>query len=88
MVVVPLQMNGITRSIGFRREGDHLVSISAEVAGFVPMQGVGAHDERVVLLPDRNGHHIKLRFDGDVPLEMSLLDGCWRPNAPKSGPAS
>ncbi|MGH4020978.1 MAG: methyltransferase, FxLD system, partial [Pseudonocardiaceae bacterium] len=34
-IVVPLRMNGITRSIGFRREGDHLVSTSAQVCGFV-----------------------------------------------------
>lgn len=74
-IVVPLRMNGITRSIGFRREGDHLVSTSAEVCGFVPMQGSGAHDERVFLLPDGHGHHVKLRFDGDVPQDMSLLDG-------------
>ncbi|GAA1264652.1 methyltransferase, FxLD system [Saccharothrix xinjiangensis] len=74
-IVVPLRMNGITRAIGFRREGDHLVSTSAEVAGFVPMQGEGARDERVFLLPDRNGRHVKLRFEGDVPQEMSLLDG-------------
>jgi protein-L-isoaspartate(D-aspartate) O-methyltransferase len=74
-IVVPLRMNGITRAIGFRREGDHLVSISAEVCGFVPMQGEGARDERVFLLPDRNGHHVKLRFDGDVPQDLSLLDG-------------
>jgi protein-L-isoaspartate(D-aspartate) O-methyltransferase len=73
-IVVPLRMNGITRVIGFRREGDHLVSSSAEVAGFVPMQGEGAYDERLFLLPDQNGHHVKLRFEGDVPADMSLLD--------------
>lgn len=74
-IVVPLRMNGITRVICFRREGDHLVDTSAEVAGFVPMQGEGARDERVFLLPDRNGHHVKLRFDEDVPEDMTLLDG-------------
>jgi protein-L-isoaspartate(D-aspartate) O-methyltransferase len=74
-IVVALRMNGITRSIGFRREGDHLVSTSAQVCGFVPMQGSGAHDERVFLLPDAHGHQVKLRFDGDVPPDMSLLDG-------------
>jgi protein-L-isoaspartate(D-aspartate) O-methyltransferase len=74
-IVVPLRMNGITRAISFRREGDHLVSTSAEVAGFVPMQGDGAHDERVFLLPDHNGNHVKLRFEGDVPADLSLLDG-------------
>ena len=74
-LVVPLRMNGVTRVIAFRRVGDHLVSTSAEVAGFVPMQGDGAYAERVFLLPDRNGHHVKLRFDGDVPQDMSTLDG-------------
>lgn len=73
-IVVPLRMNGITRSIGLRREGDHLVSTSAEVCGFVAMQGSGAHDERVFLLPDGHGHDVKLRFDGAVPLDLRLLD--------------
>ncbi|WP_328442792.1 methyltransferase, FxLD system [Amycolatopsis sp. NBC_00438] len=75
MIVVPLRMNGVTRVIGFLREGDHLASTSSEVAGFVPMQGEGARDERVFLLPDRNGHHVKLRFEGDVPAGLDLLDG-------------
>lgn len=74
-IVVALRMNGITRSIGFRREGDHLVSTSAEVCGFVAMQGSGTHDELIFLLPDAQGHHVKLRFDGDVPQDMNLLDG-------------
>jgi protein-L-isoaspartate(D-aspartate) O-methyltransferase len=40
------------------------------------MQGEGAHDERVFLLPDAHGNHVKLRFDGhDVPADMSRLDG-------------
>ncbi len=38
-IVFPLRTNGITQVIGFRREGDHLVGASAEVSGFVPMQG-------------------------------------------------
>lgn len=74
-IVVPLRMNGITRVIGFRRDGDHLVSSSAEVAGFVPMQGEGAYDERVFLLLDQHGQHVKLRFEGDVPADMNRLDG-------------
>jgi protein-L-isoaspartate(D-aspartate) O-methyltransferase len=75
-IVVPLRMNGVSRSIGLRRAGDHLVSTSAEVCGFVPMQGDGAHDERVFLLPDANGSQVKLRFDGvDVPADIDQLDG-------------
>lgn len=74
-IVVPLRMNGITRSIGFRREDDHLVSTSAEACTFVPIQGSGAHDERVFHLPDAHGRNVNLRFDGDVPQDMSLPDG-------------
>lgn len=74
-IVVPLRMNGITRVIAFRRDDDHLVSTSAEVAGFVAMQGDGARDERIFLLPDRHGNHVKLRFEADVPQDMGLLDG-------------
>ncbi len=74
-IVVALRMNGITRSIGFRREGGHLVSTSAQVCGFVAMEGSGAHDERVFLLSDAQGHNVRLRFDGDVPRDLSLLDG-------------
>ncbi|MBG0818647.1 methyltransferase, FxLD system [Planomonospora sp. ID82291] len=74
-LVVPLRMNGITRSIGFRREGDHLVSTSAEVCGFVAMQGDGEHSDRIFRLPDGRGHHIGLRFDSGAPQDPGLLDG-------------
>jgi protein-L-isoaspartate(D-aspartate) O-methyltransferase len=74
-LVLPLRMNGITRTIAFRRDADRLVSTSAQVAGFVAMQGDGAHSEKVYLLPDGHGRSIKLRFD-DGPLENpELLDG-------------
>jgi protein-L-isoaspartate(D-aspartate) O-methyltransferase len=67
-------MNGITRTLGFRRDGDHLISTSSEVAGFVPMQGVGQHPERVLQVTDRNGKNINLRFDSDLPQDMRPLD--------------
>jgi protein-L-isoaspartate(D-aspartate) O-methyltransferase len=75
VLVVPLRMNGITRTIAFGRRGDHLASIDVEVAGFVPMQGQGAHAERTFLLPDRDGKHIELRLDSVVQETMNLLDG-------------
>ncbi|MFC0862172.1 methyltransferase, FxLD system [Sphaerimonospora cavernae] len=74
-LVAPLLMNGISRSIAFRREADHLVSTSAEVCGFVAMQGEGEHAERVFLLPDAHGRAVKLRFDDGAPDDPSLLDG-------------
>ncbi|RJQ77659.1 methyltransferase, FxLD system [Pseudonocardiaceae bacterium YIM PH 21723] len=73
-IIVPLRMNGVTRSIGFRREGDHWVSTSAEVCGFVPMQGDGAHDGRVFELPDKLGNHVRLIFDADAPQDINRLD--------------
>ncbi|MEU5992845.1 methyltransferase, FxLD system [Spirillospora sp. NPDC047418] len=75
VLVMPLRMNGITRTIAFRRHGDHLASIDVELAGFVPMRGEGAHTERTFLLPDRHGKHIKLQFDSEAPEPISGLDG-------------
>jgi protein-L-isoaspartate(D-aspartate) O-methyltransferase len=75
VLVLPLIMNGVTRTIGFQRDGDHLASTSTEVAGFVPMQGAGQHPERVFLLPDASGEHVRLRFDSGIPDDMSQLDG-------------
>jgi len=49
-IVVPLRMRGLTRSVTFEHEGDHLVSRDYRLCGFVPMQGSGAHSERVVAL--------------------------------------
>ncbi|WP_405021470.1 methyltransferase, FxLD system [Kitasatospora sp. NBC_00070] len=72
VIVVPLRMRGITRSLALRRVGDHLVSESAQPCGFVRMQGGGAHDERLVLL---RGTEIGLRFDEDPVPDTSALDG-------------
>jgi protein-L-isoaspartate(D-aspartate) O-methyltransferase len=74
VLVLPLIMNAVTRTIGFRREGDHLVSTSAEVAGFVPMQGDGRHADRVLVMPDSSGHKIRLSFDSGFPGDPSSLD--------------
>jgi methyltransferase of FxLD system len=74
-LVLPLRMNTITRSIAFRRAGDHLVSTSAEMCGFVPMQGAGARAERTFRLPYPRGGHVELRFDHEAPSDRSLLDG-------------
>nr|WP_307850304.1 methyltransferase, FxLD system [Saccharopolyspora sp. HNM0986] len=72
-VVVPLRMRGITRSLSLRRAGDHLLADSAEVCGFVKAQGLGAHQERMLLL---HGDRIALRFDdGTAPADSARLDG-------------
>ena len=75
VIVVPLRMNGVTRTIAFGRDGDHLVSSSSEVAGFVPMQGDGARPERILRLPDGGGRHISLQFDAGFLEDPAWLDG-------------
>lgn len=74
-LVLPLRMNMITRSIAFHRADGHLVSTSAEVCGFVPMQGGGARAERTFRLPDPGGGHVALRFDEGAPDDPGVLDG-------------
>ncbi|GAB3162146.1 hypothetical protein GCM10027059_14160 [Myceligenerans halotolerans] len=74
-LVVPLRMRSVTRTVGLRRNGDHLVAESAESGGFVPMQGIGKHDEHALHLPDGTGKHITLRFDETKPADPHLLDG-------------
>jgi protein-L-isoaspartate(D-aspartate) O-methyltransferase len=78
-LVVPLRMNGVTRSIAFRKDGSHLASASAETCGFVPMQGAGAQPETFFQVPAPAGGHITLRFEDGAPagppLPDDVLDG-------------
>lgn len=73
-LVLPLVMNGVTRTVGLRREGDHLVSSSIEIAGFVPMQGIGSHEDQQIALTDSTGKTVTLRFDTGAP-DPARLDG-------------
>ncbi|TMR14066.1 methyltransferase, FxLD system [Nonomuraea turkmeniaca] len=59
-LVAPLRVRGFTRSIGFTKRGDRLVSTSKELAGFVKMQGQGRRPWTSVLL---RGGTVRLRFD-------------------------
>jgi len=62
-LVVPLRMRGMTRTVAFVRNGEHLVSDGFELCGFVPMQGAGENRVRLVLLHDTEGEEIGLRLD-------------------------
>lgn len=73
IIVLPLRMNGITRSIGFHRDGDHLVGGKAEVCGFVAMQGAGSHTVQQIVIHDAEGGSVTLEFDAGVPAEPGLL---------------
>jgi len=69
-LVVPLRMRGLTRSVVFERDGGRLVSRNYQLCGFVPIQGVGANQERLVLL---RGEDVGLRVDGDQPMDADGL---------------
>ncbi|MGH3565525.1 MAG: methyltransferase, FxLD system [Pseudonocardia sp.] len=69
-IVVPLRMRGLTRSVTFEREGDHLVSRDYRLCGFVPMQGSSAHSDRVVAL---DGDKVCLQIDGEQPVDADRL---------------
>jgi len=54
----------------FEREGDHLVSRGYRLCGFVPIQGVGAHSERLVPI---DGDDVGLRTDERQSIDSDLL---------------
>jgi protein-L-isoaspartate(D-aspartate) O-methyltransferase len=75
-LAVPLVMNTFTRSLGVQRAGDHWQSDSAQLCGFVPMQGIGQAPQRRVRLAGPDGGHVTLRLgDGTEPENPGLLDG-------------
>jgi protein-L-isoaspartate(D-aspartate) O-methyltransferase len=74
-LVVPLRMNGVTRSIAFGKDGRHLISKSAVTCGFVPMQGIGGQPETFFQVPAPDGGHILLRYEDGAPAEPPLPDG-------------
>jgi protein-L-isoaspartate(D-aspartate) O-methyltransferase len=47
-LIAPLRIRGLTRSITFERDHDYLVSRNYRLSAFVPMQGVGEHDKRLI----------------------------------------
>jgi protein-L-isoaspartate(D-aspartate) O-methyltransferase len=69
-IVVPLRMRSLTRSVAFQRDGSHLVSRDYRLCGFVPMQGTGAHSERLIPL---DGDRVVLRVDGEQPVDSDGL---------------
>jgi protein-L-isoaspartate(D-aspartate) O-methyltransferase len=73
-LVLPLVMNGATRSIGFAKTDNHLVGTSMELAGFVSMRGAGRHEGSTIVLPHANGTDIKLLFDRGAPEDFHALD--------------
>jgi len=71
-IVVPLRTKGLTMSLALEREGDHLISRSQQICGFVKMQGAGAHDGHRWPLGD---HKVSLAFDDGNLDDPRKLDG-------------
>ncbi|MGH3694808.1 MAG: methyltransferase, FxLD system [Pseudonocardiaceae bacterium] len=71
-LLVPLQVSGLSRTIAFEHADGCLVSRSSRLFGFVPMQGAGAHQGKLLVM---RGGEVTLRFDGDVPVDPSVLEG-------------
>jgi protein-L-isoaspartate(D-aspartate) O-methyltransferase len=72
-LVVPLRMRGLTRTVAFIREGDHLVSDGFELCGFVPMQGASENRVRLAVLHDAEGEQVALRIDGHPEPDTKAL---------------
>jgi protein-L-isoaspartate(D-aspartate) O-methyltransferase len=81
-------MNGVTRSIAFRKDGAQLASTSAETCGFVPMQGAGAQPETFFQVPAPGGGHITLRFEDGAPAGPPLPDDVLAGDPAEPGPGT
>nr|WP_237539748.1 MULTISPECIES: methyltransferase, FxLD system [unclassified Streptomyces] len=73
-LVVPLRFRGLSRTIAFAREQDHLRSDTLIVSGFVAMQGGSAHAPRVVRLA---GHEVRLVVDEEQPADAGALTAAF-----------
>lgn len=71
--MVPLRLHGgWTRSIAFRATGNDLSGISAQVCGFVPLQGAGSLVEQSVAFEFPGGGDILVRCE-DAGVDLSAL---------------
>ncbi|GAB2994177.1 methyltransferase, FxLD system [Saccharothrix stipae] len=70
-IVVPLLMRGTTRTVALDKVEGRLVDRGHQRAGFVAMQGLGAHEETFLSLAD--GEQVGLRIDGPADTDPELL---------------
>lgn len=74
ILVVPLRMRGLTRTVALERVGDHLESRSLRQFGFVPIRGAGEHPGTVWEL---RGGEVSLAFGDDVDSDPARLEGVF-----------
>jgi protein-L-isoaspartate(D-aspartate) O-methyltransferase len=79
-LVVPLRINGLTRTVAFERVDGIWRSLDADECGFMPMRGEGQVAEHNLSLRGETG--VVVRTDGGQPLDAALLSGVL------DGPAS
>lgn len=72
LLLVPLQVRGLSRTIAFDKADGCLASRSARLFGFVPMQGEGAHQGKLLVM---RGGEVTLRFDDEFPVDPAELEG-------------
>lgn len=76
VLVLPLTTNGgVSRSIAFRRDGDHWTSHDAQMCGFVDMQGIGHHAEYRLTVTDDEKADVVVAFDNGAPHDLQLDGG-------------
>ncbi|HEX5401737.1 MAG TPA: methyltransferase, FxLD system, partial [Pseudonocardiaceae bacterium] len=69
ILVAPLRMGGLTRTVAFIRDGKVWRSISAHVCGFMPIRGDGEMPERNI----RVAEDVMLRFDDGYEVDTSAV---------------
>lgn len=74
LLIVPLQVRGLSRTIAFEKADGYLVSRSARLFGFVSIQGAGAHQSKLLIM---RGGEVTLRFDDDFPIDPADLNGVF-----------
>jgi protein-L-isoaspartate(D-aspartate) O-methyltransferase len=73
-LVTALRFLGLQRVIAFGKGDGHLASTDSKQFGFVPVQGEGAHQAKLLVMRDGE---ITLRYDDDYPANPELLQGVF-----------
>lgn len=78
-IVVPLRLRGLTRSVAFTGEGNHLVAGEPEVCGFVPLRGAEAMQPTLLVLNEGDEEEVGLRLDApDVEVDGGAVRAAFR----------
>ncbi|MDT0307386.1 methyltransferase, FxLD system [Streptomyces sp. DSM 44917] len=73
-LIVPLRFRGLSRTLAFAWEGEHLRSDTTVISGFLAMQGQSAHAPRSVRLA---GPEVRLVVDEGQPTDDRALRGAF-----------